>query len=104
MAVYAAQVHRMDWNIGRVVEHLRDNDGCAEPYDDLGGGGFTAINDPGAGAPLPHRHPAHRPRSHWRRRARPPRSTHRRLATLGGMPPGTAKEETNASSRGAAER
>ncbi|MDQ5979846.1 MAG: hypothetical protein QG602_2821 [Verrucomicrobiota bacterium] len=63
MAVYAAQVHRMDHNIGRLVEHLRstgkldntvilflsDNGGCAEPYDDLGGGVFEAINDPGAG-------------------------------------------------------
>jgi arylsulfatase len=63
MAVYAAQVHRMDWNIGRVVEHLRasgrldntlilflsDNGGSAEPYNDLGGGAFSAINDPAAG-------------------------------------------------------
>lgn len=62
MAVYAAQVHRMDWNIGRVVEALKaqgrleqtlifflsDNGACAEPYTDLGGGAFTAINDPGA--------------------------------------------------------
>ena len=60
MAVYAAMVHRMDYNIGRVVEHLRtsgqldntllvflnDNGACAEPYDDLGGGNFDAINDP----------------------------------------------------------
>jgi arylsulfatase A-like enzyme len=65
MAVYAAQVHRMDWNIGRVVEHLRttgeldntvifflsDNGGCAEPYTDLGGGALTAINKPSAGGP-----------------------------------------------------
>jgi arylsulfatase A-like enzyme len=62
MAVYAAQVHRMDWNIGRLVAQLRargqldntlilflsDNGGCAEPYDDLGGGDFTAINQPAA--------------------------------------------------------
>lgn len=63
MAVYAAQVHRMDWNIGRVVETLRkrnqldntliiflsDNGACAEPYNDLGGGNMSAINDPYAG-------------------------------------------------------
>lgn len=62
MAVYAAQVHRMDWNVGRLVAALRefgrldntlilflsDNGGCAEPYTDLGGGGFAAINRPGA--------------------------------------------------------
>ena len=62
MAVYAAQVHRMDFNIGRLVDSLRaagkldntllfflsDNGGCAEPYDDLGGGAFTAINQPAA--------------------------------------------------------
>lgn len=65
MAVYAAQVHRMDYNIGRLVEHLRttgklentvilflsDNGGCAEPYTDLGGGAFTAINKASAGGP-----------------------------------------------------
>ncbi len=63
MAVYAAQVHRMDWNVGRVVEALRDlgrlddtlilflsdNGACAEPYTDLGGGDFAAINQPAAG-------------------------------------------------------
>ncbi len=62
MAVYAAQVHRLDYNIGRLVDLLRsrgqldntllfflsDNGACAEPYDDLGGGDFTAINQPGA--------------------------------------------------------
>ena len=68
MAVYAAQVHRMDWNIGRVVDYLEqagklentvilflsDNGACAEPYNDLGGGTMDAINDPyagGAGGP-----------------------------------------------------
>jgi len=65
MAVYAAQVHRMDHNIGRLVEHLRatgkldntvilflsDNGGCAEPYTDLGGGAFSAINKPSASGP-----------------------------------------------------
>lgn len=61
MAVYAAQVHRMDWNIGRLVDTLReqgklentlliflsDNGGCAEPYTDLGGQPQALINDPG---------------------------------------------------------
>lgn len=60
MAVYAAQVYRMDWNIGRLVETLRqkgqldntlivflsDNGACAEPYTDLGGGKQEQINDP----------------------------------------------------------
>ena len=60
MAVYAAQVHRMDWNIGRLVETIRekgqlnntlivflsDNGACAEPYTDLGGGKQAQINDP----------------------------------------------------------
>jgi arylsulfatase len=58
MAVYAAQVHCMDHNIGRLVEILRqqgkldntvilflsDNGGCAEPYHDLGGGDIKAVN------------------------------------------------------------
>jgi arylsulfatase A-like enzyme len=62
MAVYAAQVHRMDHNVGRIVAQLRvrgqlentlifflsDNGGCAEPYTDLGGGAFEAINQPAA--------------------------------------------------------
>jgi len=71
MAVYAAQVHRMDWNIGRLVDLLRasgrldntlifflsDNGGCAEPYDDLGGGKVENINVPGmngAGGDMAH--------------------------------------------------
>jgi arylsulfatase A-like enzyme len=63
MAVYAAQVHRMDWNIGRLVQMLQemnkydntlilflsDNGGCAEPYFDLGGGDIKAVNRPDAG-------------------------------------------------------
>jgi arylsulfatase A-like enzyme len=58
MAVYAAQVHCMDRNIGRVTNTLEstgkldntlilflsDNGGCAEPYRDLGGGNFADIN------------------------------------------------------------
>ena len=60
MAVYAAQVHQMDFQIGRVIETLRaagkldntlviflsDNGACAEPYTDLGGQKFEDINDP----------------------------------------------------------
>ena len=60
MAVYAAMIDRMDQNIGRVVDLLKqqnkldntlilflsDNGGCAEPYKDLGGGKFTDINNP----------------------------------------------------------
>jgi len=60
MAVYAAQVHRMDANIGRLIVTLRekgildttlvmflsDNGGCAEPYTDLGGREMKDINDP----------------------------------------------------------
>jgi arylsulfatase A-like enzyme len=60
MAVYAAQVHRMDHQIGQVVEALKksgrlentvivflsDNGGCAEPYKDLGGGSVEDLNNP----------------------------------------------------------
>ncbi len=60
MAVYAAQVHRLDWNVGRLITLLRergqldntlivflsDNGACAEPYTDLGGGKQNQINDP----------------------------------------------------------
>ncbi|MEM9160965.1 MAG: arylsulfatase, partial [Verrucomicrobiota bacterium] len=60
MAVYAAMVHRMDYNIGKVLAFLEkrnqldntlifflsDNGGCAEPYEDLGGGKFENINNP----------------------------------------------------------
>jgi arylsulfatase A-like enzyme len=63
MAVYAAQISRMDWNVGRLVEHLRkqgqldntvilflsDNGACDEPGNDLGSGHRSAINDPAAG-------------------------------------------------------
>ncbi len=61
MAVYAAQIHCMDRNIGRLVETLKsekkmentlilflsDNGGCSEPFTDLGGGEQVQINDPG---------------------------------------------------------
>ena len=60
MAVYAAQVHRMDWNVGRLVATLRergkledtlliflsDNGGCSEPFTDLGGGRQADIGNP----------------------------------------------------------
>ena len=60
MAVYAAMVHCVDYNIGKLVNSLEklgkfentlivfltDNGGCAEPYDDLGGRDFSLINDP----------------------------------------------------------
>jgi len=66
MAVYAAQVHRMDWNIGRLVATLReqgqlentlliflsDNGGCAEPYTDRGGQPAERINDPAFSGPV----------------------------------------------------
>ncbi len=68
MAVYAAQIYRMDYNIGRVVEYLEkteqidntiimflsDNGGCPEPWNTttprgnshLGGGTRADIHDP----------------------------------------------------------
>ena len=60
MAVYAAQVYRLDWNVGRLIATLRergeldntlivflsDNGACAEPYTDLGGGKQSDINNP----------------------------------------------------------
>ncbi len=60
MAVYAAQIHCVDYNAGRLIETLKrigkfdntlilflsDNGGCAEPYTDLGGGEFEDINNP----------------------------------------------------------
>lgn len=60
MAVYAAQVHCMDRNIGRIIDRLEelneldntlvfflsDNGACAEPYKELGGGTLSDINNP----------------------------------------------------------
>ena len=60
MAVYAAQVHCMDTDIGRLVDTLKsmgkldntlilflsDNGACPEPWTDLGGGKFSDINNP----------------------------------------------------------
>ena len=63
MAVYAAQIYAVDYNLGRLIKTLKkldkfdntlimflsDNGGCAEPYTDLGGGKFGDINDPSKG-------------------------------------------------------
>ena len=60
MAVYAAQVHCVDYNVGKVIECLKknnkldntlifflsDNGACAEPYEELGGGKQEDINNP----------------------------------------------------------
>ena len=60
MAVYAAQVHCVDYNVGRLLGYLRetgkldntlviflaDNGACAEPYAELGGGKQEDINNP----------------------------------------------------------
>lgn len=60
MAVYAAQVHSMDYNIGKLIDYLKvngkydntviiflsDNGACAEPMNELGGGKQSDINNP----------------------------------------------------------
>jgi arylsulfatase len=60
MAVYAAQVHCVDYNVGRLISYLKehgkydntlimflsDNGACAELYDELGTGKISEINDP----------------------------------------------------------
>lgn len=60
MSVYAAQVYRMDLNVGKLTAYLRetgkanntlilfmsDNGACAEPYKELGGKPKEEINDP----------------------------------------------------------
>ncbi len=60
MAVYAAQVHCMDYNVGRVLDwveksgeadntiivFLSDNGACAEPYSETGFDTVEKINDP----------------------------------------------------------
>lgn len=59
MSVYAAQVHCMDYNIGRIIDYLRnkgqldntlviflsDNGACAEPYSETGSGTIDDINN-----------------------------------------------------------
>lgn len=60
MAVYAAQIFAIDYNVGKLVEYLKktnqfdntlimflsDNGACAEPYAEFGGGKQSEINDP----------------------------------------------------------
>ncbi|MGN0188852.1 MAG: sulfatase-like hydrolase/transferase, partial [Candidatus Cryptobacteroides sp.] len=60
MAVYAAQVYAMDYNVGKLTEYLKktgkidntliffmsDNGACAEPHNELGGGKQKDINNP----------------------------------------------------------
>ncbi len=60
MSVYAAQVYRMDQNVGKVITTLKqkgeldntliiflsDNGACAEPYQELGGRPLSEVNDP----------------------------------------------------------
>jgi len=59
MAVYAAQIHCVDYNVGKLVEFLEnineldntlivflsDNGACAEPYSETGAGTIKDIND-----------------------------------------------------------
>jgi arylsulfatase len=60
MAVYAAQVYSLDYNVGKLVDmltkkgklentlilFLSDNGGAAEPYKELGGRPQEEVNDP----------------------------------------------------------
>lgn len=60
MAVYAAQVFCIDYNVGKLIDHLKstkqlkntlimflsDNGACAEPYKEFGGGEQADINNP----------------------------------------------------------
>ena len=60
MAVYAAQIHTIDQNVGKLIQYLKqsgkmdntlilflsDNGACAEPYKEFGGGNVAEINDP----------------------------------------------------------
>lgn len=60
MAVYVAQVHCMDYNVGRIINYLKekdefdntlliflsDNGACAEPHTEKGSGTLGDINDP----------------------------------------------------------
>lgn len=60
MAVYAAQVYAVDYNVGKVLDYLEkrkmmdntmiiflaDNGACAENYHELGSAPFSRINDP----------------------------------------------------------
>lgn len=60
MSVYAAQIHAVDYNIGKLIDYLEqhnklentliiflsDNGACAEPYSETGFGTIADINDP----------------------------------------------------------
>jgi len=60
MAVYAAQIYAIDYNIGKLIQYLKetnqfentlimfmsDNGACAEPYHEFGGGSQSDINNP----------------------------------------------------------
>lgn len=60
MAVYAAQVYAIDYNVGKLIDYLEakkqldntlifflaDNGACAENYHELGSNPFSRINDP----------------------------------------------------------
>jgi len=60
MAVYAAQVYCIDYNVGKLINYLKstnqlnntlimflsDNGACAEPYKEFGGGEQVEINNP----------------------------------------------------------
>jgi arylsulfatase len=60
MSVYAAQIHAVDYNVGRITEYLEsnglaentlvvflsDNGACAEPYSETGFGTVSEVNDP----------------------------------------------------------
>lgn len=60
MAVYAAQIYAIDYNVGKLVEYLKkankfdntlimflsDNGACPEPFKEFGGGNQSEINNP----------------------------------------------------------
>lgn len=60
MSVYAAQVHAVDYNVGKIIDYLKkenkldntliiflsDNGACAEPYSETGFGTVDMVNDP----------------------------------------------------------
>lgn len=60
MSVYAAQIYALDYNIGKLINHLEekgildntlivflsDNGACAEPYSETGSGSIEDINNP----------------------------------------------------------
>lgn len=66
MAVYAAEVYDLDYNVGKLIEYLKktnqydntlimflsDNGACAEPYKEFGGGNQSDINNPEISGPV----------------------------------------------------